>query len=148
MDNENVILPAAGENPSAEGGRPLIEKYLPWVRHADAVISTLLDLGLSRRQVTAALSGEEVTVIGELVNPEDRRPLLVPSAVVSLKVTDGGMTCTVLIDGKGVATFFHEYYEREAYLRRAGSQSEVVGELYEEVLSMRRLLGGKARAYK
>ena len=128
--------------------RPSLEKYLPWVRYADRVIDTLQSLGLSRRQITEVLMGQDLHLTGEIVNPDDIRPLLLSSVTVKILVKDGGASCIVLIDGKPVGTYFHDYYEREALLRDAADKSEIVSKLYEENLEMRRILGGKARAYK
>ena len=128
--------------------RPSLEKYLPWVRYADRVINTLHSLGLSKKQITEVLMGQDVRLTGEIVNPDDKKPLLISSVTVKILVKDGGASCIVLIDGKPIGAYFHDYYEREALLRDAADKSELVSKLYEENLEMRRILGGKARAYK
>lgn len=151
MENESILPAAEGnedlqQTPKTE--KPSLAKYLPWTKSADRIIETLLALGLEKKQVTNVLMGKEVTVVGEIVNPDDNRPLLVSSATVSTKVEDGGATCIVLIDGKTVGNYFREYYERESLLKKAAEKNELVMQLYEENLEMRRLLGGKARTYK
>lgn len=150
MENKPIIPTAAGSEQQQDSSQPLphLEKYLPWTKEAGKVIMTLLTLGLTREQVTEALLGEEVTLIGEIVNPDDHRPLLVSSAKVTVRIGDHGRTCAVLVDGKTLGNYFREYYEREILLKDAAGQSEVVRKLYEENLEMRRILGGKARVYK
>ena len=151
MENESII-PAAEESDqlqqTSKTEKPSLAKYLPWTKSADRIIEILLALGLSKKQVTDVLMGKEVTIVGEIVNPDDNRPLLVSSATVSTNVDDGGATCVVLINGKTVGNYVREYYEREILLKKSAEKSELVMQLYEENLEMRRLLGGKARTYK
>ena len=144
MEQEHHTNSSASEQPQES----LLSKYLPWTRFADNVIMVLKTMGLSRRQITSVLCGEEVAVTGEIVNPEDMRTLLISSSVVSIEVKDAGMTCSVNINGKPYHSYFKEYYEREVLLKNAGKYSSVVEDLYQENLRMRRLLGGKARAYR
>ena len=151
MEQESVQNNPGGAPLQTVPSKPqltLLEKYLPWVRYADTVIETLRTLGLAQKQITAVLMGEDLKIMGELVNPEDLRPLMIPEVTVSVKVKDGGRTCLVLLDGKPVQRYFQEYYEKEILLKKAAGQNEVVAQLYEENLEMRRLLGGKARTYK
>ena len=151
MEQESVQNNPGGAPLQTVPSKPqltLLEKYLPWVRYADTVIETLQTLGLAQKQITAVLMGEDLKIMGELVNPEDLRPLMIPEVTVSVKVKDGGRTCLVLLDGKPVQRYFQEYYEKEILLKKAAGQNEVVAQLYEENLEMRRLLGGKARTYK
>ena len=145
------MTPAGPEPQNETPGQPSrlsIEKYLPWLRYSDKIIGTLKTLGLGRDKITTILSGGEVTMVGEIVNPEDMRPLMVSSAKVRIEVKDHGMTCRILIDEKTVENYFHDYYNREVLMREAGVYSEVVARMYEENQELRRLLAGGSRVYK
>lgn len=126
----------------------LLTKHLPWLNDANLIITTLSIMGLDRKQISRALSGEEVEIIGEVVNPDNGKRLLIPSAKVGINVSDNFKTCSVTIDGKGYRTFFEDWYTHQAYLERTAGQDEVVDELFKENLELRRMLGGIGRKYK
>ena len=146
FDTTSVLEPARQVPEPVEAGP--IEQYLPWLRHADETVRLLHTLGLTRRQVTEALIGRPVAITGEIRNPADGRLFLVASTTLTATVRDGGASLAVLLDGKPVAAWFADRSAREAVLRMAASQEEVVMDLYEENLELRRLLAGKVRTYK
>ena len=125
---------------------PLYLRYLPWLEESESIIITLKAMGISHRNITRILCGEEVTIDGDITSPYTGQTLQVVNAKISLNVKGDYpqlmMNDLLLKDG------LQEWVDRDALMKQLATDEDLVAQVYQENLDLRRKIGALIRTYR
>ena len=122
-------------------------RYLPWLEESDTIIITLKAMGLSHRNITKILCGGEAIIDGDITSPYTGQTLQVVNARISLNLKQEH-TPQLMMDDLPLQDGLQEWVDRDALMKQMAVDDEVVAQLYQENLELRRKIGALLRTYR
>ena len=122
-------------------------RYLPWLEESDTIIITLKAMGLSHRNITKILCGGEAIIDGDITSPYTGQTLQVVNARISLNLKQEH-TPQLMMDDLPLQDGLQEWVDRDALMKQMAFDDEVVAQVYQENLELRRKIGALLRTYR
>ena len=122
-------------------------RYLPWLEESDTIIITLKAMGLSHRNKTKILCGGEAIIDGDITSPYTGQTLQVVNARISLNLKQEH-TPQLMMDDLPLQDGLQEWVDRDALMKQMAVDDEVVAQVYQENLELRRKIGALLRTYR
>lgn len=122
-------------------------RYLPWLEESDTIIITLKAMGLSHRNITKILCGGEAIIDGDITSPYTGQTLQVVNARISLNLKQEH-TPQLTMDNLPLQDGLQEWVDRDALMKQMAVDDEVVAQVYQENLELRRKIGALLRTYR
>jgi hypothetical protein len=122
-------------------------RYLPWLEESDTIIITLKAMGLSHRNITKILCGGEAIIDGDITSPYTGQTLQVVNARISLNLKQEH-TPQLMMDDLPLQDGLQEWVDRDALMKQMAVDDEVVAQVYQENLELRRKIGALLRTYR
>ncbi len=122
-------------------------RYLPWLEESDTIIITLKAMGLSHRNITKILCGGEAIIDGDITSPYTGQTLQVVNARISLNLKQEH-TPQLMMDDLPLQDGRQEWVDRDALMKQMAVDDEVVAQVYQENLELRRKIGALLRTYR
>ena len=122
-------------------------RYLPWLEESDTIIITLKAMGLSHRNITKILCGGEAIIDGDITSPYTGQTLQVVNARISLNLKQEH-TPQLMMDDLPLQDGLQEWVDRDALMKQMTVDDEVVAQVYQENLELRRKIGALLRTYR
>lgn len=122
-------------------------RYLPWLEESDTIIITLKAMGLSHRNITKILCGGEAIIDGDITSPYTGQTLQVVNARISLNLKQEH-TPQLMMDDLPLQDGLQEWVDRDALMKQMAVDDEVVAQVYQENLDLRRKIGALLRTYR
>ena len=113
-------------------------RYLPWLEESDTIIITLKAMGLSHRNITKILCGGEAIIDGDITSPYTGQTLQVVNARISLNLKQEH-TPQLMMDDLPL---------QDGLMKQMAVDDEVVAQVYQENLELRRKIGALLRTYR
>lgn len=123
-------------------------RYLPWLEESDTIIITLKAMGLSHRNITKILCGGEAIIDGDITSPYTGQTLQVVNARISLNLKQQEQTPQLMMDDLPLQDGLQEWVDRDALMKQMAVDDEVVAQVYQENLDLRRKIGALLRTYR
>ena len=122
-------------------------RYLPWLEESDTIIITLKAMGLSHRNITKILCGGEAIIDGDITSPYTGQTLQVVNARITLNLKQEH-TPQLMMDDLPLQDGLQEWVNRDALMKQMAVDDEVVAQVYQENLELRRKIGALLRTYR
>ena len=122
-------------------------RYLPWLEESDTIIITLKAMGLSHRNITKILCGGEAIIDGDITSPYTGQTLQVVNARISLNLKQEH-TPQLMMDDLPLQDGLQEWVDRDALMKQMANDDELVAQVYQENLELRRKIGALLRTYR